>query len=235
VGVCILPCFFLEECAKFLKSGDLSKGFHDYLLSSFKKNTCKILRGRYYGFKNINSLAEDFFHDFYEKLKILCKNLLERADEIISIDAYVNQSIANFLARKIESFVKKEEKTLSVNQKVDKSGEDEAEFIEVIEYEEGDPFAEVIAEDVFESFLKECEKKKADIERHICFFASQELSMEDKFSNPSWSNTNKYKIRERTKKFIREFAEKFSVEEKVMGLVLVKFMSEICEKMNLYN
>jgi hypothetical protein len=227
-----LSYLFLKGCTELLSCGNLSKDFRDYLSSLFTRITRKIINK--YHYKITGDLLEDFSQDFYEKLKNLCEFVLKNTNQIKSIDAYVTQCIANFLKKEFESFVKKEEKVLSLDQKIDKSGEDETEFIETIGHEE-DTFSKVIAEDVFESFLKECEKKKTDMKKYICFFISQEISNEDRFSNPCWSDANKYKIRERTKKFIREFAEEFSVEEKVMGLVLMKFMSEICEKMNLNN
>ncbi|WP_041081289.1 hypothetical protein [Thermotoga profunda] len=224
---------FLKGCTELLSCRKLSKNFHDYLSSLFTRTVYRISR-KYYKLKNTSDLVGDFLQDFYEKLYKLCELVLKNTNQIKSIDAYVNQSIANFLKMKFESFVKEKEKILSLDEKVDKSGKGDDEFIEIIGYEyEEDTFSKVIAEDVFEFFLKECEKKKTDMKRYICSFISQEISNEDRFSNPNWSDANKYKIRERTKKFIRDFAEKFSVEEKVMGLVLKKFMSEICKKMNL--
>lgn len=231
-GVCVLSYSFSKECTRILNNESNSKEFYDHLLGLFTQ-TVRRLSLRYYKLKNVDELAEEFFQDFYEKLKKLCKYVLENLDQIYSLDAYVTQSVTNFVTRKLKSFIKEKEKTTSIDRKIDESGDDETEFIEIIGHEEDDPFIEVIAKDAFECFLKECEKKKTDIKRYICFLLSKDLFDEDKFSDSSWSDANKYKIRERTRKFIREFAEKFSVEEKIMALVLKSFVSEVCEKMNL--
>ncbi len=230
VGVYGLSCSFSEECAKLLRDKTLSKKFYDHLLEIFRKVIHKFSAVNW---KNIDDLAEEFLQDFCEKLEVFCERILKNLDQIKSIDAYVIQSISNFSLKKLERLSGKEGEVLSLDREIDESSGNET-FIEIIGYENFDSFAEIIAEDIYEQFLQECNKKKTDMRRYICFFIYQELYGDDKFADSSWSDSNKYKIRERTRKFIKEFAEKFSLEEKVLGLVLTKFMSEICEKMRLY-
>lgn len=215
---------FSRECEKLLDRGEMSKKFYDELLRLFKIVSSKIFKERAFH----EELVREFFQDFYPKLKKICEKIV--SGEIQNPCGYFKQSMANFLLRKKE-VSNRQVRTSSLYQQIGDSDEERIEKIDTIPAEANDPFIEVLADEAFELLLIECEKRRTDMKRYICFLIWKDFYKEESFAEPSWSEANKYKIRERTRKFLEDFMDRFSVEEKVMGRVLLRFLSEICQKL----
>ncbi len=219
--------FVKSECIKFQETNNISSKFYRYLLNLFKHQ----LRTLSVTKKISPSLAEDFLHDFLvKKFPRICQILVQKGDQILQLDAYLRRSVTNFLKDQIKC--ERRNRVESLNRSLDRQ-EDDDDFIEIIPCETEDAYSDVLAEDSYEELLKYCAKKKTDFKRYVCFLVSRTFMNEEKYDDPSWSDSYKYKIIERTRKFLKDFAEKYSVEEKTMGKVLLKFLSEICEKNSL--
>lgn len=215
---------FSRECEKLLGRGEMSRKFYDELLRSFKAASSKIFEEQ----DLREELAQEFFQDLYPKLKKICEKIV--SGEIQNPRGYFMQSIANFLLRE-KKIANRQVRTLSLDQEINDSNEEKIERIDVVPAEVNDPFIDILADEAFQLLLAECEKKKTDMKRYICFLIWKDFYNEELHAEPSWSEANKYKIRERTRKFLEDFMDRFSVEEKVMGRVLLRFLSEICQKL----
>ncbi|MEN3009174.1 hypothetical protein [Pseudothermotoga sp.] len=217
---------FPGECEKLVSRGELSSEFYNKLLHLFQTVVFKISKEC----AEREDVFREFLHDFYPSLKEICRKIV--LGEIESPQAYLIQSISNFL-KKCLKYCSERSVTLSLNKPINVSEEEETEWIDIIPAESDDPFFEVLVDEVYRLFLAHCEKRKTDMKRYVCFLISKDFYGEELCADPSWSEANRYKIRERTRKFLKEFMESFSIEEKVMGRVLSKFLSEVCQKMNL--
>ncbi|MEJ5230391.1 MAG: hypothetical protein WHT65_10360 [Pseudothermotoga sp.] len=210
---------YLQECSKFLSQGEFSKKFYTELLITFKKALSR--------FEIPHYNPQDLLHDFLEPLRKLCQRILAHCNEIMNVKAYFLQSIGNFLRKKICRNIKKE--TLPLDRQSPDHPED-SDYTEIIPVEDDSAFTEVVAEDLYESFVKQCEQTRTDMKRYICYLISRTYYDKEDFADPSWSRDYKYKIVERTRAFLKSFQQAQSVEDAVMGKILERFLSEFCQK-----
>lgn len=221
-GGVTISMFVKDECIKFQESNNISNKFYRYLLNIFKRQLRVLSRSK----KMSPSLAEDLLHDFLvKKFPKICQILVQEGDQILQPDAYLQRSVTNFLKDQIKA--QRRIKVESLDNSLSPQ-ESENDFIDIIPCETEDAYGDVLAEDFYKELLRCCAKRKTDFKRYMCFLISKTFMNEEKYNDPSWSNSYKYKIIERTRKFLKDFAEKYSVEEKIMGKVLLKFLSEMC-------
>lgn len=216
-----------SQCLERFKKQDVED------LVTFIKNSLKTALRRYTGRwtdDQIDELTNDFFASLMEKL---CQKVLQ--NNILDPDAYLYVSIENFLFAKLRSLNAPANKPLSLNSSIFNVSEtnenDDTEFTEVVCAT--DDFVtsvriDVLAEELLTELLAECERRRGNFLRYLCFLISSRYYGTEEFRDSSWSKANEYKIVERTRAFLKEFQERFSIEDRVLGKILILFYELAC-------
>jgi len=224
-----------HECSEYLTKNKISKKFYEFLKNKFKQIfNQKNLSNLAYLFGDINDMADEFVNEFCLRLNYFCSYITR--NDIENIEGFVYTSILNFVYYKIKGYIKLiDQRSLNAVVSNDDSNTEYIDLIPSASEQENDAFVDVLADDFFKKLLDECEKMKSDMKRKICFLLSVKLFREDKFMPQNISRSNKYKIIQRAKGFLKDFQDRYSVEDEVMGKILERFVSEICSKDSLKN
>jgi len=157
------------------------------------------------GRKNIP--MENAFWYICEMIKNVCFDILREKDAdkekaVLPLDFGEETDEEEFLAKIVEK-------------NTDNSEEDSK-----------DSIISVIAEDALRILINDGFKIE-----NLCYFIAQTLKHPTNYLADKGRDA-RYKIVERTKKALREFAEKYSIEEEVMGRVLKLYYQTICLQSN---
>lgn len=220
---------FSEECIKLIER-KIGGSFFDFLRSCIRRTLISNIRG--WNEEDVDDLTNEFF---LKKFNIICSRLLE--ENISNPRAYICRVVENFCW---DNFGENPSapRTLSLDAKINASDcddSDSTEFSEVISAEVGgvtDIYIDALAQELLDELYKLCNDKRADMVRYICFLISSRYYHVDDFRDSSWSQSNVYKIVERTRKFLEDFQEQYSIENKVFGRVLYLFYETYCQRNN---
>ncbi|ODN29989.1 hypothetical protein [Fervidobacterium thailandense] len=171
---------------------------------------------------------------FLEKLHLVCEKIVNTRP--LNPSGYFYKAVENFVYSWLSK--RNKQKVVSLDSPIDslqtsRDDPESVEFIDVISAEDDkltESLVDVLAEEYFEPFVSFCKRKRTDMFLYICFLISQHYNESDRFRNPSWSQANVYKIIERTRKFLREFQEEFSIEDRVLGKILETFYQNECRR-----
>lgn len=220
---------FSQECVKLIER-KIGSNFFDFLRSCIRRTLFSKIRG--WNEEDVDDLTNEFF---LKKFNIICSKLLE--ENISNPRAYICTVIENFCWDNFRENPNAP-RTVSLDARInvgDCDDSDNREFTEVISVENDgvtEIYIDALAQELLGELYKLCKDRRADIIRYICFVISSRYYQVDDFRDPSWSQSNVYKIVERTRKFLSEFQNEYSVEDKVMGKVLHLFYETYCQQNN---
>jgi len=207
----------------WLRSGEVSEGFYKELVRfvEISLNTRKVDSYKFGLSKQ--ELAQEIVHSFFLKMPRLREMVLERSE---TPEGYFVRSLNNFVSDYL-SF-KGTDEVCSLDEEVndgevfaDRVSGSELVDLTVLEKEE--------LEYAYTKFLERISQASKSIERNLLVFLVTELEVEvneDSFVE-SLSQSNVYKIRQRIKEFLRDFANEYGFDSRTVAKVVLKYATNL--------
>lgn len=207
----------------WLRSGEVSEGFYKELVRfvEISLNTRKVDSYKFGLSKQ--ELAQEIVHSFFLKMPRLREMVLERSE---TPEGYFVRSLNNFVSDYLSS--KGTDEVCSLDEEVndgevfaDRVSSSEPVDLTVLEKEE--------LEYAYTKFLERISQASKSIERNLLVFLVTESEVEvneDSFVE-SLSQSNVYKIRQRIKEFLRDFANEYGFDSRVVAKVVLKYATNL--------
>lgn len=207
----------------WLRSGEVSEGFYKELVRfvEISLNTRKVDSYKFGLSKQ--ELAQEIVHSFFLKMPRLRELVLERSE---TPEGYFVRSLNNFVSDYLSS--KGTDEVCSLDEEVndgevfaDRVSGSELVDLTVLEKEE--------LEYAYTKFLERISQASKSIERNLLVFLVTESEVEvneDSFVE-SLSQSNVYKIRQRIKEFLRDFANEYGFDSRIVAKVVLKYATNL--------
>lgn len=207
----------------WLRSGEVNEVFYKELVRfvEISLNTRKVDSYKFGLSKQ--ELAQEIVHSFFLKMPRLREMVLERSEVP---EGYFVRSLNNFITDYLSA--KGTDEVCSLDEKIS-DGEVLADRVSGSELVDSTVLEKEELEYAYSKFLERISQASKSTERNLLVFLVTELEVEvnEDFFVENLSQSNVYKIRQRIKEFLRDFASEYGFDSRIVTKVVLMYATDL--------